>query len=196
MIAAHGDDKGPILPPKVAPIQAVIVPISNDQTREAVLEVAVRMREDLAASFTVRLDDREYLTPGRKFNEWELRGVPLRIEVGPRDIAQGQAVLARRDTSTKRVVKTSELRGEVGKELEEIQRNLFSRAKAWLEANVRAANGYEELEVDTLIVRRRGPGGLVRLRVVRGEGQAGDRRQDNQHPSGPGRSPGAVHRVR
>jgi prolyl-tRNA synthetase len=146
MIAAHGDDKGPILPPKVAPIQAVIVPISNDQTREAVLEVAGRMRDDLAASFAVRLDDRDYLTPGRKFNEWELRGVPLRIEVGPRDIAQGQAVLARRDTSTKRVVKMAELRLEVGKELDEIQRNLFSRAKAWLEANLRVANGYEELK--------------------------------------------------
>lgn len=146
MIATHGDDKGPILPPKVAPIQAVIVPIVNEQTRSAVLEVADRMREDLAASFSVKVDERDYITPGRKFNEWELRGVPLRIEVGPRDIAQNQAVLARRDTGAKRPVKIPELRAEVGKELDEIQANLLARARASLAANVHAAETYDELK--------------------------------------------------
>jgi prolyl-tRNA synthetase len=146
MIATHGDDRGPILPPRIAPVQAVIVPIVNDQTRSAVLEVATKMRDDLGTSFSVKLDDRDYVTPGRKFNEWELRGVPLRIEVGPRDIGQNQAVLVRRDTSTKRPVKIGELKAEVGRELDEIQGNLLSRAQEWLRANVRTAKSYEELK--------------------------------------------------
>ena len=145
MIATHGDDRGPILPPKVAPVQAVIVPIVNDQTRAAVLEVATRMRDDLATSFSVKLDDRDYVTPGRKFNEWELRGVPLRVEVGPRDISQSQAVLVRRDTSAKRPVKIADLKSEVAKELDEIQRSLLSRAQEWLRVNVRPAGTFEEL---------------------------------------------------
>jgi prolyl-tRNA synthetase len=146
MIATHGDDRGPVIPPRVAPTQVVIVPISNDQTRAAVLEVASRMRDDLAAAFSVKLDDRDYLTPGRKFNEWELRGVPLRVEVGPRDIAQEQAVLVRRDVPGKRAVKLSALRSEVGKELDEIQANLLARARDWLSSSVRTAATYEELK--------------------------------------------------
>jgi prolyl-tRNA synthetase len=146
MIATHGDDKGPVLPPKVAPIQVVIVPIMNEQNRTAVLEVAAGMRDDLAQSFSVKLDERDYITPGRKFNEWELRGVPLRVEVGPRDISQNQAVLARRDTSTKRTIAMAELRTEVGRELDDIQRSLFAKAQEMLKGNVRQAATYEELK--------------------------------------------------
>jgi prolyl-tRNA synthetase len=149
MIAAHGDDKGLIVPPKVAPIQVVIVPIVNDETRSKVLEEAKRIRDLLQDSYSVRLDDRDFLTPGRKFNEWELRGVPLRLEIGPRDISQGQVVLVRRDTSMKRAAKIIEVVAEVGRELDGIQRNLLAQAEQTLRANVRSAKTYEELK-DTL----------------------------------------------
>jgi len=146
MIAVHGDDKGLILPPKVAPIQVVIVPIVNDETRSKVLEEAKRIRDLLQDSYSVRLDDRDFLTPGRKFNEWELRGVPLRLEIGPRDISQGQVVLVRRDTSMKRAAKIIEVVAEVGRELDEIQRNLLAHAEETLRASVRSAKTYEELK--------------------------------------------------
>jgi prolyl-tRNA synthetase len=157
MIATHGDDKGPVLPPKVAPIQVVIVPIMNEQNRAQVLEVAAKMRAELAQAFSVKLDDRDYITPGRKFNEWELRGIPLRIEVGPRDISQNQAVLARRDSSTKRTVSLAELRTEVGRELDDVQRSLFVKAEEMLKSNVRQAATYDELK--TIIASM---GGVVR----------------------------------
>jgi prolyl-tRNA synthetase len=147
MIATHGDDRGPILPPKIAPLQVVIVPIVNEATRSAVLEAATKLRDELAAAFSVKLDDRDYITPGRKFNDWELRGVPLRIELGPRDMAQNQAVLVRRDTSAKRSVKIADLKDEVQRELEEIQLNLFNRARDLLAASVSAAATYEELKL-------------------------------------------------
>jgi len=146
MIATHGDDKGPVLPPRVAPIQAVIVPIVNEQTRPAVLEVAMKLRDELSMSFSVKVDERDYITPGRKFNEWELKGVPLRIEVGPRDIAQNQVVLARRDTGAKRPAKIPDIKAEVGKELDDIQRNLLALARERLASNVRSAATYEELK--------------------------------------------------
>lgn len=146
MIATHGDDKGLILPPKVAPIQVVIVPIINDETKSVVLEEAKRLRDTLQESYSVKLDDRDYLTPGRKFNEWELRGVPLRVEIGPRDLKQGQVVLVRRDTSMKRAVKSIEIVAQVGRELDEIQRSLFARASETLRASVRMAKSYEDLK--------------------------------------------------
>jgi prolyl-tRNA synthetase len=146
MVAVHGDDKGLIVPPKVAPTQVVIVPIVNDETRSRVLEEAKRIRDLLQDSYSVRLDDRDFLTPGRKFNEWELRGVPLRLEIGPRDINQGQVVLVRRDTSMKRAAKIIEVVAEVGRELEDIQRTLLARASETLRASVRAAKSYDELK--------------------------------------------------
>jgi prolyl-tRNA synthetase len=102
----HGDDQGLILPPRLAPHQVVIVPIyRSDAERGPVLETVEQLRQALlAAGLRVKVDNREDLTPGFKFNDWELRGVPLRFEVGPRDVAQGTAALARRD-----------LRGKAGK---------------------------------------------------------------------------------
>jgi len=156
MVATHGDDKGLIIPPKVAPIQVVIVPIVNDETRSRVLEEAKRIRDLLGDSYSVRLDDRDFLTPGRKFNEWELKGVPLRLEIGPRDINQGQVVLVRRDTSMKRAAKIIEVVAEVGRELDDIQRSLLARAAETLKASVRPAKSYDELR--TLLAEQ---GGIV-----------------------------------
>ena len=146
MVAAHGDDKGLILPPRVAPVQVVIVPIINDETKSVVLGEAKRIRDLLGESYEVKLDDRDFLTPGRKFNEWELKGVPLRLEIGPRDIRQGQVVLVRRDTSMKRAAKTIEVVAEVGRELDDIQRSLLARATEAMKASITGAKSFEELK--------------------------------------------------
>jgi prolyl-tRNA synthetase len=124
----------------------VIVPIVKDENRSVVLAEAKRIRDLLQDSYSVRLDDRDYLTPGRKFNEWELKGVPLRIEIGPRDMSQGQVVLVRRDTSMKRAAKIIEVVAEVGRELDDIQRSLFAHASEALRTSVRQAKTYDELK--------------------------------------------------
>ncbi|MCM2324930.1 MAG: proline--tRNA ligase [Candidatus Woesearchaeota archaeon] len=128
MIIMHGDDKGLVLPPKIAPIHAVIVPIIFDKTKDAVLKAAQDMKKALS-KYSVYLDDREGYTPGWKFNEWELKGVPIRIELGPRDIENSQVVLVRRDTSEKITVNISDIGKSVGELLKDIQKNLFNKAK-------------------------------------------------------------------
>ena len=105
VIMTHGDDGGLILPPRVAPYQVVIVPIPRGNWKETVLPKAQAIRDELVArGVRVMLDDRETQTPGWKFNEWEMRGVPLRLEIGPKDIEKSQVVLARRDTREKSFV--------------------------------------------------------------------------------------------
>ena len=103
MIMVHGDDKGLIMPPKVAPVQVVIVPILFKSAEQAAIAAKTKeIAETLKAKgFSVILDDREEYTPGWKFNQWELKGVPVRIELGPRDLKQGQVVMVRRDTGQK-----------------------------------------------------------------------------------------------
>jgi prolyl-tRNA synthetase len=146
MVATHSDDKGLVLPPRLAPLQVVVVPIFNDETKAVVLEGAREVSEAISSSFSTTLDDRDYLTPGRKFNEWELRGVPLRVEIGPRDIKQEQLVLVRRDNSKKRSVKIADVVMEVGKELDAIQASLFHRALDALKARTNGARTYDELK--------------------------------------------------
>ena len=157
MLAVHGDDKGAVVPPRLAALQGVVVPIVNDESKDAVLADARKLMASLAG-LRVRLDDRDNLTPGRKFNEWELKGVPLRVEFGPRDMKEGQAVLVRRDTGGKRTVKLASLPAEVQEELEAIQRNLFQRASDFLANNTRDAASLDELKA-TLTSK----GGLVRV---------------------------------
>ncbi|MFP3219869.1 MAG: proline--tRNA ligase [Candidatus Marsarchaeota archaeon] len=133
MVMMHGDDKGLIIPPKVAPTQVVIVPVvykgKVDPTSEA-----KRMAEEIAkAGIRVMVDDRQDKTPGYKYNEWEMKGVPLRVEVGPRDLENGTAVLARRDTGEKKQVKRADLVGEVNATLKDVQEQLYERAKKKLE---------------------------------------------------------------
>src|SRR6185369_2682197 len=99
IIMVHGDDKGLVLPPRLAPFQIVMVPIfKNDQEKATVMETAQKIRAELVkADLRVKMDERDGLTPGFKFNDWEMRGVPLRLEIGPKDVAKGSVVLARRD---------------------------------------------------------------------------------------------------
>jgi len=147
LVMTHGDDKGLVLPPRVAPIQVVLVPIwRQDDEKSAVMAfvdgIARRLKD---AGVRLKVDDREQHKPGFKFNDWELRGVPLRMEVGPRDVAAAKVVLARRDGGEKRIVEAAGLETLVPGLLEEIQRALFDKAKARLDANLRRAGSYEQL---------------------------------------------------
>jgi len=148
MAMVHGDDKGLVLPPKVAPIQVVIVPIPYKGTEaETILAKAKEIRDKLAAKdVVVTLDDRQEYTPGWKFNEWELKGVPIRIEIGPRDLKQNQVTLARRDTLQKTTAKEDEVVETVLKLLEDIQNSLFSKAKKALEESITSVETYEEFK--------------------------------------------------
>ena len=129
LIMVHGDDGGLILPPRIAPYQVVIVPIPRGNWRETVLPHAVAIRDALVhAGVRVMLDDRDSQTPGWKFNEWELRGVPLRLEIGPKDIEKSQVVLARRDTREKSFVPVEGLPAAVNAMLTAIQDALYARA--------------------------------------------------------------------
>jgi prolyl-tRNA synthetase len=158
MLAVHSDDRGAVIPPRLAATQVVLVPIVNDESKEAILAEAKKLLHAIAGKFRTKLDDRDHLTPGRKFNEWELKGVPLRIEFGPRDMKEGQAVLVRRDTGAKRPVKLASLPKEVERELESIQAGLYERASKVLADNTHDASTLADLK-KTLSHK----GGIVRV---------------------------------
>jgi prolyl-tRNA synthetase len=142
LIMVHGDDSGLIMPPKVAPVQAVIVPIRlDDPTVQAAVDAA---QAALSDRFRVEVD-RSDKSPGWKFNEWELRGVPVRIEIGPRDAKAGQAVLVRRDTREKAVVPVAELGDAVQAQLDALHAAMFERARAFRESRVSAASSLGDL---------------------------------------------------
>ena len=124
VIMAHGDNRGLKLPPKVAPIQVVIVPVAMQKA--GVKEKATELYENLRKKFRMELDLRDNYTPGFKFNDWEMRGVPIRIEIGPRDIENGVAVLVRRDTLEKETVELSNLENRISELLEQIQKDMYN----------------------------------------------------------------------
>ena len=151
IIMVHGDDQGLILPPRLAPFQVVIVPIfKSAEEKSAVMEAVRKIRGELTASqIRVKVDEREGVSPGFKFNDWEMRGVPLRIELGPKDVAKGSVVLARRDRPGKEgksFVAQQGLTAAVAKMLEEIQKSLHDRALAFREANTREPKDYGEFK--------------------------------------------------
>jgi len=153
IIMTHGDDSGLILPPVLAPLQAVIVPIwRNEEQRTLVLEAAERAQAQLAAGgVRVKMDDRDDVSPGFKFNDWEMRGVPVRIEIGPRDVAKNAVVLARRDRPGKEGktfgVPADGLVEAVGEMLDQVQAGLLQRATDFREANTHTGiRDYEEFK--------------------------------------------------
>ncbi len=149
IIMTHGDDQGLILPPKLAPIQIVIVPIFRDDAEKAlVMPVVDRISQELH-DFRVKVDDRENLTPGYKFNDWEMRGVPLRVEIGPKDVQKGSVALARRDRpgkAGKSFVSQDQLAGQIAEMLTDIQASLFDRAVAYRDSNIHDPKDYGELQ--------------------------------------------------
>ena len=158
MLAVHSDDKGAVVPPRLAWIQVVVVPIVNDENKAIILKKAAKIAQTLSGTWRTKLDDRDNLTPGRKFNEWELKGVPLRVEIGPRDLKSRQAVLVRRDTGGKRVVPLASLSREVMTELNSIQKDLLERAKEFLRANTFEAYSLPQLKE---IIKQKG--GIVKV---------------------------------
>jgi prolyl-tRNA synthetase len=143
LIMAHSDDKGLVLPPKLAPNKAVLVPIyRKDEERASVLEAARKIANDIGA----KLDDREGPTPGAKFYHWERRGVPVVLELGPRDLASNNIVLKRRDTGAKEIVPQSEIAARVPAVLDQMQRDLYNAAKQRLKDNTVLANSMQEVE--------------------------------------------------
>lgn len=146
MFAVHGDDKGLVIPPKIAPTQIVIVPIYKDQDKQKVLSESNKILENLSKEFRVYLDAREGYTPGWKFNEWELKGIPLRIEIGPKDIEKSSVVFARRDSGTKKSVKITDAGKEAELELNDIQKMLYENSKKFLAEHTKKAKDYDELK--------------------------------------------------
>ena len=148
IIMTHGDDQGLILPPRLAPIQIVLIPIyKNDAERSAVMPVIERIKAELV-EFRLKVDDRTEVTPGFKFNDWEMRGVPLRIEVGPKDVEKGMVALARRDRpgrEGKSFAPQAGIAAAVADLLTDIQKSLLARATAFREGHIFDPKAYAEL---------------------------------------------------
>lgn len=145
MFAVHSDSKGLIMPPKVAPNKVVIVPICFDDSKEKVLKKANEINNSLS-EYDSLLDDREEYNPGFKFNEWELKGIPIRIEIGPKDLEKESVVLVRRDNGKKESVKIKGLSKKVGEVLEDIQKCLLERAGKLLNGAIVQASSLNELK--------------------------------------------------
>lgn len=154
IIMVHGDERGLKLPPKVASVQVVIVPIFFDKSKQEVMEKAEEYRDLLQKKFRVELDVRDSYTPGWKFNEWEMKGVPVRLEIGPRDLANNQVTAVRRDKGNKVVIPENELIPTLEKWMLDIQNNLFLQARARLEENIRFTEDYESFK--QIIEEKRG----------------------------------------
>ena len=144
IIMAHGDNRGLRLPPKIAPIQVVIVPVAAN--KEGVIEKAAELKEQLNNYFRVELDDRMQYTPGYKFNYWEMKGVPIRIEIGPRDIQNNKCVLVRRDTLEKIDVSLDDLTANITKLLDEIQQNMYNMCKDNMIKRTSVSHNMEEFK--------------------------------------------------
>lgn len=145
VVMTHGDDRGLVLPPAIAPTQAVIIPIVFEKEKAAVLAAAKRLHASLKG-VRAHLDDRDEYSAGWKFNEWELRGVPVRIELGPRDAASGSAVLVRRDTGEKAVVKQSDLPRALEALLEKMQLELLAAARKRMDAATVSVKTFAEFQ--------------------------------------------------
>ena len=145
MFAVHSDEKGLILPPKIAKNQIVIIPIIFEDTKEKVLKKAKEIAEKLS-EFSAFVDDRDQYKPGFKFNEWELKGIPVRIEIGPKDMEKNEVIVVRRDNGEKKAIKISELDKKVPAILEDIQKALFEKSKKSFKEKIVNAKSLDELK--------------------------------------------------
>ncbi len=147
MVLTHGDNNGLILPPKIAPTQIVIIPIINKKTKEKVISTAEDLRNKLESyGFSVLLDKREQYTPGWKYSDWEMRGVPLRIEIGPKDIEKNQFITVKRNTREKIALSLDSEPQNLQQILDSIQNELFSKAKNFLEKNTHYTEDFQEFK--------------------------------------------------
>lgn len=158
LIALHGDDRGLIIPPAISPIDAVIVPILFEKNKKEVLEKCESVKKSLESKgLKVKIDSRDNYTPGWKFNYWELKGAPVRIEIGPRDVKAKKAVLVRRDTGEKSSVDEKYLAEEITKILDNMQKSIMKKADEFFQKNIRDAKHFEEMK--TMLDSK---GGLIR----------------------------------
>ena len=150
MIMTHSDDKGLVLPPKLAPIQVVIIPIYySKEDRGKILQEAKKIQDVLTdVEIRTQLDDRDHVTPGFKFHDWELKGIPIRIEIGPKDVAKNQVVMARRYNQTKDSISIDKLSGAIAAELENIQQQMFDAAKKILDERISVVSQYEQFKAE------------------------------------------------
>ncbi len=148
LIMAHGDDNGLVLPPALAPIQVVMVPIyKTEDEHDAIVERMSQIKAELEkGGVSVKIDDRDTLRPGFKFAEWELKGVPVRIAMGPRDLAGGTLEIARRDTLEKSSISQEGVAEHIEKLLKDIQENMYNKALAFRDANVRKVDSWDEFK--------------------------------------------------
>lgn len=147
LIMSHSDDRGVVLPPRLAPLQVVIVPIwKDDNERNNVMNTVDQLTRDWDGKIRFKIDDRDYYRPGRKFNEWEKKGVCIRIEIGPRDVQNKEVILVRRDTGVKKKVPHTYLTETIQKELETMQRQLFENAKKFRDSHTFDIDNYSELK--------------------------------------------------
>lgn len=145
MFAIHSDEKGLIIPPKIAPNKIVIIPILFEDSKEKVLKKANEIKEKLK-EFDAFVDERDNYKPGFKFNEWELKGIPLRMEIGPKDIENNQAIVARRDTGKKEIIKISDLSKKIPAMLDEMQKSLLEKSKKAFKEKIARAKTIDELK--------------------------------------------------
>jgi len=148
IIMLHGDDRGLVMPPRIAPVQVVVVPIPYKDAEEANIKDQAKLttKKLEEAGVRVSLDDREQYTPGWKFNEWELKGVPLRIEIGPRDVSRHEVTMVRRDTPERSTIPEADVVSEAKRLLDSIQSSLFEKASRALNEAIRDAHTYDELK--------------------------------------------------
>ncbi len=148
LFLVHGDDNGLVLPPKVAPYQVVIIPIfKKDMDQQKLINYGSELKRDLEKSdIRVHFDKTDTQSPGRKFNTWEVRGVPVRIEIGEQELQENKVTLVRRDTSEKQTISGEKLSEEIEKLMEQIQKNLYEKARKFLQENTHSVDNYEEFK--------------------------------------------------
>jgi len=146
VIGIHGDDKGLVMPPNISPVQIVIIPIYDDSSKKKVLEAADGIKAKVDKQFRVEVDARDEYTPGWKFNHWEVRGVPLRIEIGPKDMKKDQVVFVRRDSGEKEEVKQTKIAVEAKRMLRKIQKNVSKKADKYMKGHMHRANTTRSLK--------------------------------------------------
>ena len=146
VIMTHADDKGLVLPPRIAPTEVVIVPIFKNDTKDAVIDFARKLRDSLTGTYRVHLDEDDQATPGWKFSEYEMQGIPLRVEIGPRDMEKGQCVVVRRDTGEKIFLPVAEAGTRLRGLLDEIQKSLYARALEFRKAHTFHVDSYEQFK--------------------------------------------------
>ena len=195
MLSIHGDDKGLIVPPKLSRIQVVIVPIYKNENKEKVVEFAKKVAAKLG-SLRAFVDERDGYSPGWKFNYWELRGVPIRLEIGEKEMASGRIVACSRDTFEKVEIPQDEMDTHIGKLLDELHERLYKKAEKHLHSMISKEDDYKKIGryLET-------KGGMVHApwcgeNMCEDKIKGGDGRQDNQHAPRPVRPQGQLHLLR